>query len=112
MDADKSVTATFVLDTDTTNTTETTTQTTTTNSGSGGRSGSTPSCVVPKVTGKTLTAAKAAIKKAKCAVGKVTKKASAKVKKGRVISQKPAPGKKLAKGAKVSLVVSKGKKSS
>jgi beta-lactam-binding protein with PASTA domain len=64
------------------------------------------------VTGKTLTAAKAAIKKAKCAVGKVTKKSSAKVKKNRVISQKPAPGKKLAGGAKVNLVVSKGKKRS
>src|SRR5262249_56149000 len=43
-------------------------------------------CVVPKVKGKTLTAAKRAIRKAGCSVGKVTKAFSGKVKKGRVIS--------------------------
>jgi uncharacterized delta-60 repeat protein len=68
-------------------------------------------CSVPKVKGKTLTAAKRAIRKAHCSVGKVTKAFSGKVKKGRVISQKPKPGKKLAVGSKVKLTVSKGKKS-
>jgi beta-lactam-binding protein with PASTA domain len=66
--------------------------------------------VVPKVKGKTLAAAKTAITKAHCRVGAVAKRHSTSVKKGRVISQKPAAGKKLAKGAKVSLVVSLGRK--
>jgi hypothetical protein len=101
MSGSRSVGATFMKQA------TTTTKTTTTTSGGGG---SAPKCVVPKVKGKTLTAAKTAIKKAHCSVGKVTKKASAKVKKNHVISQKPSPGKRLAKGSKVSLVVSKGKK--
>jgi hypothetical protein len=67
-------------------------------------------CVVPKVKGKTLRAAKRAIRKAHCSVGKVTRAFSARVKKGRVISQKPKPGKKLAAGSKVKLKVSKGKR--
>ena len=68
-------------------------------------------CVVPKVKGKKLRAAKSAIKRAHCSVGKVTKAFSARVRKGRVISQKPAPGKKLPAGSKVKLKVSKGPRS-
>jgi hypothetical protein len=67
-------------------------------------------CVVPKVKGKTLRGAKRAIKKAHCSPGKVTRAFSKSVKKGRVISQKPRPGKKLAAGARVRLKVSKGTK--
>ena len=70
----------------------------------------TPRCLVPKVKGKKLTAAKRAIRNAHCAVGKLTKAYSAKVRKGRVISQKPRSGRKLAAGAKVKLTLSKGKK--
>jgi beta-lactam-binding protein with PASTA domain len=70
---------------------------------------SAPICLVPKVKGKKLSAAKSALTQANCAAGKVTKKFS-KVKKGRVISQRPKPGTNLAAGAKVNLVVSKGKK--
>jgi uncharacterized delta-60 repeat protein len=66
-------------------------------------------CVVPKLKGKTLRAAKRALKKAHCSPGKVTRAFSAKVRKGRVISQKPKPGKKLAAGSKVKLKLSKGK---
>jgi alpha-tubulin suppressor-like RCC1 family protein len=69
-------------------------------------------CVVPKVTGTKLAAAKRAIRKAHCSVGKVTKAYSKRVKKGRVISQKPKPGKTLPKGSKINLTVSKGKKRS
>jgi uncharacterized delta-60 repeat protein len=67
-------------------------------------------CVVPKLKGKTLRAAKLAIRKASCSVGKVTKAFSATVKKGRVIYQTPKPGKKLATGAKVKLKASKGRR--
>jgi uncharacterized delta-60 repeat protein len=67
-------------------------------------------CVVPKLKGKTLRAAKRALTKAHCSVGKVTRVFSAKVKKGRVLSQKPKPGTKLNAGSKVRLTLSKGKK--
>jgi PASTA domain-containing protein/List-Bact-rpt repeat protein len=67
-------------------------------------------CVVPKLKGKKLRAAKRAIKQAHCSVGKVTRVFSAKVKQGRVIAQQAKPGKKLVAGSKVNLKVSKGKK--
>jgi uncharacterized delta-60 repeat protein len=69
-----------------------------------------PLCVVPKLKGKRLTAAKKALKSAHCSVGKVTRAFSATLKKGRVISQKPKPGAKRPSGSKVNLKVSKGKK--
>jgi hypothetical protein len=67
-----------------------------------------PKCVVPKVVGKTLKKARARIKKAHCRVGKITKKASTKKKKGRVLKQKPKPGRILRPNAKVNLTVGKG----
>ncbi len=70
---------------------------------------SAPVCLVPKVKGKKLAAAKRALTQAHCKAGKVTKKFS-KVKKGRVISQRPKPGTNLAPDAKVNLVISKGKR--
>jgi hypothetical protein len=67
-------------------------------------------CTVPKLKGKRLKAAKRAIKAHDCSVGKIRHAFSTKVKKGRVISQKPGPRRLLAHGARVRLVVSKGKK--
>jgi hypothetical protein len=67
-------------------------------------------CVVPKVKGKSLKAAKRAIKAHHCRVGKIKRTFSKKVKKGHVISQKPKPGKRLKHGAKVKLAVSKGRR--
>lgn len=69
-----------------------------------------PGCKVPKVRGKTLAAAKTAIRRAHCGVGKVTKAFSTKVKKGRVISTKPRAGSKHPRGTKIKLSVSKGRK--
>jgi hypothetical protein len=66
-------------------------------------------CVVPKVKGKTLKAAKRAIRAHACTTGRIKHAASRTVKKGRVISQKPKPGRRLKHGAKVNLVVSKGR---
>jgi sugar lactone lactonase YvrE len=66
-------------------------------------------CVVPKVTGKTLGAARKAIARAHCRA-KVEHAYSNKVRKGIVVSQKPAPHATLRKGRKVTLVVSKGKR--
>lgn len=66
-------------------------------------------CVVPKLKGKSLPASRRALSKARCRAGRITRKYS-RVRKGRVVSQKPAPGRHLAVGAKVNLVVSKGKR--
>ena len=66
-------------------------------------------CVVPNVTGKTLSAAKRALKAHFCAVGKVNAAFSSRVPAGRVISQKPQAGSHLRHGGKVGLTISKGK---
>lgn len=68
-----------------------------------------PRCVVPKVKGKTLAAAKQAIKAHNCSVGKITHATSRRVKKGHVVSQRPNPGTRLKHGAKIALVISKGR---
>jgi hypothetical protein len=64
-------------------------------------------CVVPNVVGKSLKAAKLALRKRFCSVGKVSIAPST-LAKGHVISQKPRRGKKLKQHARVDLVVSEG----
>jgi hypothetical protein len=66
-------------------------------------------CVVPKLKGKTLAAAKRSLTTHGCQLGRVKHALSRTVRKGRVISQKPGAGKRLDHGAKVNLVVSRGK---
>jgi hypothetical protein len=68
-----------------------------------------PRCKVPKVLGKTLIAAKTALKAQHCAAGKVTR-AYSKTKEGRVANQGKRPGSVLANGTKVSLVISLGRR--
>ena len=65
-------------------------------------------CRVPKLKGDTLAAARRALGRAHCAAGKVTRKKSAKVAKGRVISSSPKAGKRFKKGTRVTIVVSTG----
>jgi uncharacterized repeat protein (TIGR01451 family) len=65
-------------------------------------------CVVPNVKGRLLPAAKQAIARSHCTTGKVMRKYSKKVRKGRVASQAPDPGARLPPGDPVSLVVSRG----
>ena len=67
-------------------------------------------CLVPAVVGKTLAAAKAAITRSHCRTGTVKRAYSRSVRKGRVLAQRPGPGAGLANGARVSLVVSRGKR--
>jgi len=62
-------------------------------------------CVVPKLKGKKLTAAKTALKKADCKAGKVTKLKGATPKTGKVATQSRKPGAKAAAGAKVNLTL-------
>ena len=65
-------------------------------------------CVVPRLKGEALAAAKHAIKAHGCSVGKITHAASLRIKKGHVITQKPKPGTRLKHGANISFVVSRG----
>jgi hypothetical protein len=65
-------------------------------------------CIVPNVTGKSLAAAKKAVRHANCAVGKISHENSATVASGHVISSKPKAKTHLDYHAKVALVVSTG----
>jgi hypothetical protein len=65
-----------------------------------------PRCVVPKLAGKTLKAAKTVLRRAHCAVGKVTRKTSTR-KAGRVLKQAAKPGSRLRSGSKVALVIAR-----
>lgn len=67
-------------------------------------------CTVPKLRGLTLSAARKKLTRANCKLGAVTRKYSARVKSGRIISQRPTAGKKLARGAKVSVALSRGRR--
>lgn len=58
--------------------------------------------------GKTVAGASASLQAAHCRTGAVRRRYSSKVRKGRVISQGVVAGTKLANGAAVSLVVSRG----
>ncbi len=69
----------------------------------------TGACKVPNIKGKALPAAKRAIARSRCRVGKIRRAYSKTVKRGRVISEKPKAGTVLYRG-KVDLVVSRGKK--
>ena len=65
-------------------------------------------CTVPNVTGESLAAAKATIRHAHCAVGRITHARSTTVAAGHVISSKPKAKTHVDYHAKVALVVSKG----
>ena len=65
-------------------------------------------CVVPRVQGKAVAAARRAIRRAHCSVGRVRYARSRRAK-GRVVSQSPRPGARKAIRAKVNLVVSRGR---
>lgn len=67
-------------------------------------------CVVPNVRGQELAAARARLTRAGCRAGKVQRKYSQTVRKGRVISQRPRARARLAELAKVNLVVSRGRR--
>jgi hypothetical protein len=68
-----------------------------------------PPCVVPRLAGKSLGQAKAALKRAHCTAGGVSRVRSRTVRSGRVVRSAPGRGKRLATNARVALVVSKGR---
>jgi hypothetical protein len=51
-----------------------------------------PKCLVPKVVGAKLAKAKPRIRRARCRVGKITRKHSSKARRGRALSQRPKAG--------------------
>jgi hypothetical protein len=65
-------------------------------------------CTVPRLRGKTLRAATTALKRAGCRIGRV-KRARSRVKKGRVAVQRPAAGRRVARGTRVAVTVSRGR---
>lgn len=65
-------------------------------------------CVVPKLKGMRVKAAKRAARRASCEAGRIVHRASGKPRKGRVIAQKPAAGTRLQAGTKVKIVVGSG----
>jgi Calx-beta domain/PASTA domain len=67
-----------------------------------------PRCVVPNVRGKTVTQARRTLSARKCALGRVTRAYSQKVRRGRIISQRRRPGARLPRGTRVNVVVSRG----
>ena len=67
-------------------------------------------CVVPKLRGKRLAAAKKALTKAHCSLGKIKKRTSSTMPKGRVISSKPKAASRLPAGTGIALTVSRGKR--
>jgi uncharacterized delta-60 repeat protein len=67
-------------------------------------------CLVPKLKGTTLQAARSRLAKARCTLGRVKRAYSRKVKKGRVVSQTPRSGKQLPERGKISIVVSRGRR--
>ena len=74
----------------------------------GGTPASVTKCKVPKLAGLTLKKAKARLKKAHCALGKVTKKRSGK-RRGVVVAQRPKPGLLRKRGTNVAVVISRGR---
>ena len=67
-------------------------------------------CVVPRLRGKTLTAARAALARGHCRLGAVAKTYSATVRRGLIIRQRPATGTRMTRGTRVSVIVSRGPK--
>jgi hypothetical protein len=65
-------------------------------------------CKVPNVVGKSLAAAKRAIKRAHCTVGRIRHAASGTIAAGVVMAEHPAAGTHVDYGTKVALIVSSG----
>lgn len=73
------------------------------------RSGPT-ACVVPRLRNLTLVSARRVLAKRGCSLGRVTRARSRRVRRGRVIAQRPAPGLRRARGAKVRVTLSRGRR--
>jgi PASTA domain/Copper binding proteins, plastocyanin/azurin family len=68
-----------------------------------------PKCKVPRVVGKKLATARRMITRARCRVGRV-RRAKSRKPRGRVVKQTPRWGVSRARGTRVNLVVSRGRR--
>ena len=66
-------------------------------------------CRVPRLKGKTLKAAATTLKRAGCKLGPV-KRARSRVRKGRIVAQRPAAGRLVGKGTPVVVTISRGRR--
>jgi beta-lactam-binding protein with PASTA domain len=75
-----------------------------------GRKGGAPTsaCVVPRVVGLSLAKARTKFRRANCSVGSISRKASSRAKRGRVLTQAVKAGRTLRSGARVNLTIGKG----
>jgi Bacterial extracellular solute-binding proteins, family 5 Middle/PASTA domain len=69
-----------------------------------------PRCVVPSLRGKRVAQARRMLTSRRCALGKVTRAYSAKVKRGLIIRQSRRPGARLPHGTRLNVVVSRGRR--
>jgi hypothetical protein len=67
-----------------------------------------PRCIVPTLKGKTLAKARRALTSAHCRLAAVTRAYSRRVRRGLIVAQRPAAGKKLPNGGRVGVVISRG----
>jgi subtilisin family serine protease len=67
-------------------------------------------CVVPNVKGKTVPAARTALARARCALGRVSRAYSRRVRKSRIIRQSRRVGSRHSRGTRVNVVVSRGRR--
>jgi subtilisin family serine protease len=73
------------------------------------RSGPT-ACLVPRLRNLTLVSARRVLARRGCSLGRVTRARSRRVRRGRVIAQRPTPGLRRARGAKVRVTLSRGRR--
>jgi plastocyanin len=66
-------------------------------------------CIVPKVVGRTLVVAQRLIRRRGCRVGRVRRARSSRAR-GRVLRQSPRAGRRVPRGTRVTLVVSRGRR--
>jgi hypothetical protein len=67
-------------------------------------------CVVPRLRGKSVAQARKMLRARRCALGRVTRAYSARVRRGRIIRQSRRPTARLRRGTRVHVVVSRGQR--
>jgi subtilisin family serine protease len=67
-------------------------------------------CTVPRLRGKTLRTAATVLRRAGCKLGPVKRIRSRVVRKGRIVAQRPAAGRRVGKGTPVVVTVSRGRR--
>jgi Bacterial Ig domain/PASTA domain len=67
-------------------------------------------CVVPNLRGRTVAQARRMLAARRCALGRVARAYSARLRSGRIISQSRRPGARLPRGTRVKVVVSRGRR--